>query len=209
MEKVTLAANVRKTINKTSRSATRKAGKVPGIFYSKISDSIPVEVLVNAINPLVFTAQTHLISLQLDNSQSYDCILKDVQFDPVTDKVVHFDLIGLSATDKIELEVPIALVGSAIGVKDGGLLQQSLHKADIECLPSDIPQHIEIDISKLKMGDSIHIGDLKIEGITFRSSKDSVVVSVMAPKAEKVEDALAEKADEPEVITKGKVEKED
>lgn len=208
MEKVTLAAKVRKTISKAARSQTRQAGNVPGVYYAKNVDPIAVEVFENSINPLVFTAETHLISLQLDNGQSYDCVIKDVQFDPVTDRIVHFDLLGLSATQTIELEIPVALHGSAVGVKDGGMLQQVLHKLHIECLPQDIPQHIEVDITNLKMGASIHVGDLKVEGINFLSPKDSVVVTVMAPRAEKAADALAEGPAEPEVIAKGKVEKE-
>jgi large subunit ribosomal protein L25 len=209
MEKVTLAAKIRKTISKAARSQTRNSGNVPGIYYAKDVSPIPVEVFENSINPLVFTAQTHLISLQLDNGQSYDCVIKEVQFDPVTDRIVHFDLLGLSATQKIELEIPVALHGSAIGVKDGGLLQQVLHKLHIECLPQDIPQHIDIDITNLKMGASIHLGDIAIEGITFLGAKDAVVVTVASPRAEKTETPEGEEASaEPEVIAKGKVEKE-
>ena len=208
MEKVTLAAKVRKTISKAARSQTRQSGNVPGIYYAKGVEPVPVEVFKNSINPLVFTAETHLISLQLDNGQSYDCVIKDVQFDPITDKIVHFDLLGLSATQTIELEIPVALHGSAIGVKDGGMLQQVLHKLHIECLPQDIPQHIQVDIANLKMGGSIHVGDLKIEGINFLSPKDAVVVTITAPRAEKSADALADGPAEPEVIAKGKVEKE-
>jgi len=209
MEKVTLAANVRKVIGKTARSQTRKSGKVPGIFYAKhVPQPIPVEVLENSINPLVFTSTTHLISLQLDDAQSFDCIIKDIQFDPVTDKVVHFDLLGLSGEDTIELEVPIALQGSAVGVKDGGILQQSLHKANIECLPKDIPQHIIVDVTNLKIGSAIHVGNLNIEGISFLNPKESVVVAVVAPKAEEKAEAEDGEAAEPEVINKGKAEKE-
>ncbi len=209
MEKVTLAAKVRKTISKAARSQSRQSGNVPGIYYAKNVDPIAVEVFENSINPLVFTAETHLISLQLDNGQSYDCVIKDVQFDPVTDRIVHFDLLGLSATQTIELEIPVALHGSAVGVKDGGLLQQVLHKLQIECLPQDIPQHIDIDITNLKNGAAIHVGDLKFEGITFLSPKDAVVVTVVTPRADKAgADELGEGPAEPEVIAKGKVEKE-
>lgn len=208
MEKVTLAANVRKTISKASRSQTRQSGKVPGIYYAKNVEPIAVEVLENSIKPLVFTAETHLISLQLDNKNEYDCVIKDVQFDPVTDRVVHFDLLGLSATETIELEIPVALHGNAAGVKDGGLLQQTLHKLEIECLPKDIPQHIEIDITNLKVGSAIHVKDLKVEGINFLSPKEAVIVAVVSPRAEKAADGLEGAPAEPEVIAKGKTEKE-
>ena len=208
MEKVTLAANVRKTISKAARSQCRQKGNVPGIYYSKSSDPIAVEVFKNDLNPLVFTAETHLISLQLDNGQSYDCVIKDIQFDPVTDKVVHFDLLGLSATETIELEIPVSLHGNSVGVKDGGLLQQVLHKLQIECLPNDIPQHIEIDITNMKMGESVHIKDLKFEGITFLGPKDAVVLTIASPRTDKsATDLLADGKAEPEVITKGKSEK--
>ncbi len=217
MEKVVIEANERKTINKRSRNTLRNEGKVPGVLYGSRMEPIPIDVTRLEINPLVFTAKTNLISIKLDGHEEYECVIKDVQFDPVTDEVVHFDLIGLTRGEKIQLEVPIHLLGSAVGVKEGGLLQESMHKLNIECLPKDIPQSLELEVTELNIGDSIHVADLNFEHITILNPEDTMVVSVVLPKVEieveEVEEGeeLAEEegAAEPEVIGKGKESEEE
>lgn len=209
MEKVILEANERKKASKSLRKTERKNGRIPGVFYSKNNTAISIDVPEKSIKPLVFTGETHLISLKV-NDNEFDCIVKDVQFDPVTDRIVHFDLMGLTSGEKFTLEVPLITKGSAVGVKDGGILQQSLHKLEIECLPSDIPQHLEIDISGLKIGDSIHISDLSFENIEILNQSSAVVISVNHPKVEKepAPEEATQAVAEPEVIGKGKTEEE-
>jgi large subunit ribosomal protein L25 len=209
MEKVVLKATVRKNISKSARSELRKAGKVPGVYYSKHGSPIPIEVVEKEINPLVYTTETHLISLLLDTNEELDCVIKDIQFDPITDRVIHFDLLGLTSGEKFQLEVPIQFHGSPIGIKDGGVLQTLLHKLEVECLPKDIPQRIHIEIQGLKLGAAIHVKDLNLENLTILNPEDAVIVTVVHPKAEKeatAADGTAEAAAEPEVI--GKAEKE-
>jgi large subunit ribosomal protein L25 len=212
MEKVVLEVNTRKISSKSEIKTSRKNGKIPGVFYSKSNKPISIYVSEKEIKPLVFTGETHLIRLKVDNEQEFDCIIKDVQFDPVTDRIIHFDLLGLITGETFELEIPLILKGSAIGVKDGGVLQQHLHKLQIECLPKDIPQHLEIDVTDLKIGDSIHIGDLNFENVTILNQKTTVVVSVAHPRLEKEptpEEVVEEEPTEPEVIGKGKGEEEE
>ncbi|TDJ54331.1 MAG: 50S ribosomal protein L25 [Ignavibacteria bacterium] len=217
MEKVVIEANERKTINKRSRNILRNEGRVPGVLYGSRMKPIPIDVTRLVINPLVFTAKTNLISLKLDGHDEYECIIKDVQFDPVTDKVLHFDLIGLTRGEKIQLEVPLKLLGNAVGVKEGGLLQESMHKLSIECLPKDIPQSLELEVTELNIGDSIHVSDLNFEHITILNPEDTIVVSVVLPKVEKEAEAVEEGeefaeeegAAEPEIIGKGKESEEE
>ena len=209
MEKQALKANIRTEISKSSRSSLRKSGKVPGVFYSRVNKSLPIEVSEKAIKPFVFTAKTHLISLEIENDKNYDCIVKDVQFDPVTESIVHFDLLGLIEGEKFQLEVPIQYKGTAIGIKEGGIVQQVLHKLEIECYPNDIPQFLTIDITNLKLGESIHPTDLSFENISILTPPETVVVAVVHPKIEKEPEvgevaAEAEVPAEPEVIGKGK-----
>ena len=211
MEKVTLEANERKSISKSSRSDLRKNGRVPGIYYSKHSNPIPIDVLERTINPLVFTSKTHLISLKLEGHEELECIIRDVQFDPGTDRVIHIDLLGLTKGEKLQLEIPVQLKGTAVGIKEGGVLQHFLHKLDIECLPKDIPEHIEVDISALQIGDSIHIRDISMPDIEILNSEDSMIVMVSHQKVKEEEPAteeVVEEAAEPEVIGKGKAEEE-
>ncbi|MCL5030989.1 MAG: 50S ribosomal protein L25 [Bacteroidetes bacterium] len=211
MEKVILTANLRKNITKSSRSDLRRNGRIPGVYYSKHGSPIPIDVNEKAINPLVYTTETHLISLQLNANEEYDCVIKDIQFDPITDKVIHIDLLGLTSGETFQLEVPIQFHGNPVGVKEGGVLQTLLHKLDIECLPKDIPQHIDINIQDLKLGDSIHVKDLVIENVEILNPADTVIAAVTHPKAE-IEvsaEAAVEGPTEPEVIGKAKAEDEE
>lgn len=211
MEKIVLKANMRNSISKSSRSSIRKSGRVPGVFYSKHESPIAIDVTEKSIKPLVFTAETHLISLEIDGKDNHECVIKDVQFDPVTDRVVHFDLLGLTVGEKFQLEVPIQYHGNPIGVKEGGVLQQFLHKLEIECLPKDIPQRLDINIQDLKLGDAIHVKDLNFENITILNLESSVIVAVTHPKVEKEatpEELAAQAEAQPEVIGKDKEEEE-
>lgn len=215
METVTLEARERKETSKSSRNKLRREGRTPGIFYSKRIKPVSIDVSERALHPLVFTSKTHLISLKIEGSEEQECIIKDIQFDPVTDRVIHFDLIGLTKGEKIQLEVPVQLIGSPVGVKEGGVLQHVLHRLQVECLPRYIPEHLTLDIAGLKLGDSIHVSDLNFENLTILNTADSLVASVVHPKVK--EEAApaaegvpaAEEITEPEVIAKGKVEEKE
>lgn len=213
MEKTTLKASERKEITKSAKNKIRNQGRIPGVFYSKHSSPIHIEVTDQAINPLVFTSKTHLISLELEGHEEQECIIKDVQFDPVTDRVIHFDLLGLTKGEKIILDIPVQLVGTPVGVKEGGIIQHIRHKLEVECLPRNIPEAITINVEGLKLGDSIHIGDLQLEEIEFIEPKEAMIVQVTHAKireeAAPVEEGAEEEQAEPEVIGKGKAEEEE
>ena len=206
MEKVVIEAQTRDKIDKSSRSALRKEGKVPAIFYSKHHEPLPLQFSERAIHPLVYTSKTSLITLNVEGHEELDCIIKDVQFDPVTEKIVHIDLLGLKKGEKIQIEVPVQLIGSAIGIKEGGILQHTLHKVEIECLPVDIPEHLEIDVTELKLGQAIHVSDLKYDNFILLNNPNQIIAAVTHPKIEKEEVPAGEtpEAAEPEVIAKGK-----
>lgn len=210
MEKVVLEAAAREVSTKSVNNTLRRSGRVPGVIYSREQAPLPFHVAVNSINPLVFTSVAHLVTLQLDGKE-YDCILKDVQFDPVTDRVIHFDLQGLIAGEKIEIEIPILFTGTAVGVRDGGVLQQNLHKLTISCLPADIPEHIEVNVSELRLGQGVHVRDLKHTGFEFVHADEMVIVSVthMRGAADSAAALPGEGPAEPEVISKGKEKAED
>ena len=213
MEKTKLKASERKDFTKSKTRKNRKEGNIPGVFYSKNNKPIHFNVADKAINPLVFTSKTHLISLELEGHDEYECIIKDIQFDPVTDKVIHLDLLGLTKGEKITLEVPVQLVGTAVGVKEGGIIQHVMHKIEVNCLPRNIPEHLVVDVSGLKLGDSIHIGDLKFDDIDFTDPKESLIAQVTHPKVKEeavpAAEGVGEEPKEPEVISKGKQEEEE
>jgi large subunit ribosomal protein L25 len=166
------------------------------------------------LNPLIYTSDTHLIHLKIDDQEQLDCIVKDVQFDPVTDRLVHIDFMGITYGQVLQLQIPVILLGTPEGVKQGGLMQHFIHKLDVECLPKNIPENLEVDVSKLLIGDAIHVRDLEYENVKILNPEDAAVVAVtvtkIAVEEEEVEEEEIEaEAAEPEVIGKGKAEDEE
>lgn len=211
MREITLEAEIRNKFRKHNR-ALRRSGFVPGIFYVHGEDNIPLILREKSLKPLIYTSDTHIINLKLSNGVSRSCILRDIQFDPVTERPVHIDLQGLREDEKINIEVPIVITGGTpLGVREGGILQHIVHKLKISCLPRNIPERIEVNAEGLKINDFIHVRDLKIENVTILENESTTIVGVIPPIVEKEAKptAVAEEAPaEPEVIGKGKKEEE-
>lgn len=213
MSEISIQAKRRTISTNGTVKGLRREGKLPGIYYVKGEEPIPITVEEKALKPLVYTSKTHIIDLQIDDKETKKSILKDVQFDPLTDRIVHFDLLGISLDKEIEIEVPVMLEGQAKGIKDGGVIQHTMHKLLVSCLPGNIPQHIALDISNLGIGDSIHVGDLSLDNVKILNNQDVVIVALVVPRAAvettTVEAAAVEEKAEPEVISKGKTTEEE
>ncbi len=214
MAEIILNATIRTETGRTTANALRNAGRVPGIYYMHKSTNIPLSVHALDLRSLVYTSDTHIVDLRLDDGTAEKCVIREVQFDPVTDKIVHFDLIGLVMDEKMEFEVPIVLEGASIGVREGGFLNHLLHKLHVRCLPAQLPDHIMVDITNLKVGEVITVGDLNVTGIEIHAEADIPVVTVAHHRGAAIDIHAGEKhegeeAEEPEVITKGKTSKED
>ena len=205
-----LEAKKRELGTKGDLNQLRKGGFVPGIYYSKGKEQINFSVEEVVLNKLVYTAATNVIQLTFEGEEALGCIIKDVQFDPVTDKIVHFDLQGLTFGQVLQLEIPLSFVGAANGVKEGGILQEQLHKIDVECLPRHIPQNLEVDVTELNVGDSIHVRDLEFENIKVLTNGEAIVAAVVLPKLEEEEVSEDEEIEiaQPEVIGKDKTEED-
>jgi large subunit ribosomal protein L25 len=200
---IVLNATVRKIVGRKSTNEARKNDMVPGVFYLGNEVNTPLIVNKMDLRPIIYTSKTHVIKLVLDDGTETSCIIKDVQFDPVTDNVVHFDLIGLVAGQMIKIEIPILLTGTAVGAKEGGLLQQSIHRVEVECLPKDIPAHIELDVTNLNIGDSLTMADITLPNVNVLLDDAVNIASVATPRIaeeEEVEEEGEEGATEPEVV---------
>lgn len=219
MATVNLSAQKRDDLGNSTTKTARKKGFIPGVFYFKNSPAVAISVKDTALNPFVYTSEVRIINLQIEGvDKAQNCILKDIQFDPVSDKPIHFDLLGIKEDEKIKVEVPLKLVGAPIGVRDGGVVQHSLHSLEVECLPAHIPSHIDVHIEDLKIGDAFHVSDLNLENVEILFSPEATIVAVVPPAVEKpaegaegAEGAVEGEADasaEPEVISKGKKEEE-
>jgi large subunit ribosomal protein L25 len=206
MSEITLTAEIRKEVGKRSKTL-RTVGKVPGIYYGHGQKNIPVTLSELTLQPLFKTSATHVINLKLDDGTTHSCILRDIQFDPMTDRPIHFDLFGLNADEELTIEVPVILKGSPVGVKDGGMLQHVIHKLRVSCLPKHIPDHVELDVTELKINNSLHVRDLSIPNVTILDSENSTVAAVVPPTILKEPEptaVVAEAPAEPEVIARGK-----
>jgi len=215
MAEIQLKAEKRTVFKRSTARSYRKNGLIPGIFYGIGEGNIPIAINELALRPIIYSSESHIVSLEIEGeSKPLSCILKDVQFDPIHTRPLHFDLIALKEGEVINIEVSIKLIGTALGLKEGGILQQSLHKLEIECLPQYIPSHIDVDISGLSIGDSVKVSDLKLEGIEILNDENAAIVSLLPPTVveEEVKPEVTEEAAttaEPEVISKGKKEKEE
>lgn len=207
MSEIVLNAQIRTTTGRHARQS-RKTGHVPGVYYARGEGNLNIQVLRSNLDPLIYTSKTHIIDLKLQDGTSKRCILRDVQFDPVTDLPIHFDLQGLRENEKLVVEVPVVLAGGTpLGVRDGGMLQLMIHKVRVSCLPKDIPEKIELDVSSLGMNHFIHVRDLSLANVTIIENLDNPIVGVVPPTLHKEAEPAAaaeEEVKEPEVVGKGK-----
>jgi len=206
---IILKANKRDT-GKRAVKDVRNAGKIPGVFYIKTGENIPFSVEPLDIRDIVYTSKTKIINLQIEGEKDIrECILKQVDFDPVTDKITHLDLYGIIRGTKMTVEVPVKLLGSAIGVREGGLMQRTLRRVMIECLPKNLPAAIEINVDNMGIGDTIFIKDIILPDIEFLVPPDTAIASVILPRVAKEgetpkEEAKVEDTAEPESDAKEK-----
>jgi large subunit ribosomal protein L25 len=207
MAELVINAEKRELSTKGYLNTLRKNSKVPGVYYTQQEEPLNIAISEYDINRLVYTTETHVVTLKIEDKEVGICVLKDVQFDPLTDKVIHFDFHGVTVGQEFELQVPVSLVGQAPGVREGGMLEQFLHKLDVACLPKYIPQQLEIDVSELNIGDSVHVKDLSFENIRILNPEEVIVVTVSKTRESmadgETEEGAEEEATEPEVIGKG------
>ena len=188
METIVLSANLREA-KKKEAAQLRSIGKVPAVVYHKGEETLSISVDGMAIEKLVHSSESHLIELQFPDGKIKRSFIKDVQFDPVSDKVIHADFQLFSVDEIVEMEVPTHFEGESDGVKfGGGKLQVNLHTLFVKGRPEDIPEHISVDVSELGLGQTLHIGDLQLgelEGkIEVIGETDAPIVSVIAPRKE-------------------------
>ena len=217
MKTIELAVEKRSTTGKNEARRDRMAGRIPAVVYGAGKPNVPISVNKKALADLVRegAGENAIFLLKLAGSdQSRHAMIKEMQRDPLSRKPLHIDFVRVLMDVKITVKVAIEVVGIARGVKaDAGILDLVTREIEIECLPTNIPAHIAVDVSELGIGDAIRVSDLPaIEGVRIVESPEKVVVHVAHPTREvevvAVAEAGAEPA-EPEVLKKGKVVSED
>ncbi len=212
MKEVTFKVSARSEVGKEKAKKLRVKGLLPGVVYGE-GQATPIVFDAKAFEHLWHSTRGEnvLVNLEIQNGglETRKSLIREIQRDPVWGKVLHVDFQHISLSKKISVNVPVHLVGLPVGVKDtGGILQHTFRELEVSCLPTEIPEHIEIDVSHLKIGDSVHVRDLKLAtGIQILTAGDLSVASVVPPTVIKEGEleAAAEVA-EPEVITERKPE---
>ncbi|MAG20905.1 MAG: 50S ribosomal protein L25 [Candidatus Marinimicrobia bacterium] len=164
----------------------RSSGSIPGIFYSADHEAVSFVIDRGHLHHAL-QSDTHVYAVSVKGKKLH-AIFKEIQYHPVTEEIAHVDLFGVSLKDKIDIVVPIIVEGEAAGVKTGGILNQNITELQINCLATEVPDAVRIDVSELEVGDTIHVEELDLEGIEILTNPEITIVSVQAPKEEIIEE---------------------
>lgn len=211
---VSLECARRDGIGKGIARKLRAEGRVPAVFYGRGENSIPLIVGLKELELVIHkSAGSNVIvdvKISGDAAKDRKALIREIQRDPVAGSILHFDLQHISLTERITVEVPVVLLGIPTGVKDsGGILEHLLREVEVECLPTDIPSKLEVDVSGLNIGDTLHVSDLKADRVEIKTEADRAIATVVPPTIlEEVKPAEEAAPIEPELISKEKKEEE-
>jgi len=196
-----IEAKKRDLIGKKNAKNYRREGYIPGVYYFHGNEAVPL--LFDALKLKQFLSGNRaLIDLKIEGEKEpFKCFIKDYQHDPITDDPIHIDFQGVKMGEKITLEVPLILRGTPVGLKTGGIVEHIIRELEVECLPIHLPEFLEIDISHMDIGDSIHVDELNFENIRILNDPEETVVLVETPRIV-VEEEVAEEEEvgEPELV---------
>jgi len=208
LELIELKANIRATVGNGPARRLRQAGQIPAVLYGPKTESVLLTVNKSDLDLALKQGRSGQIILNLvvqDNGETYTrpAMIKELQLHPLSRNYLHIDFYEIDLDRKITLGIPIVTVGSSVGVERGGVLQIVRRELEVECLPFEVPESIEIDITDLDMGDSIHLEDISLDGdVELLGEPNLTVVTVLSPK-------LEEEPEEEEELEEEEAEKED
>ena len=207
---ISLAAATRDQTGKGAARQARFQKKIPAVIYGHGRDSQPLAVDALALEQALtgIDPESTIIELAIDGKK-VKTLIREIQRHPVRPDIIHVDFYEIHAAEKVTLKVPVHLVGSADGVRNaGGVLDQVTREVEIEVLPENIPDRVELDVTALKIGDSLHVTDLHIPNATILTQDDLTIATVVPPRAEEVAPVVEAptEAVEPELIRKERAE---
>ena len=210
-----VAAEPREVGGTSQSRRLRRGGTLPGVVYGEGAAGLKIQVNEHNFNKAMKSHESEHLIMDLDiaGQGSKKVLLQEVQHHPVSGKIIHIDFHEISMTKKLRIEIPIKLVGEPVGVSQmGGVMEYLIRSVQIECLPTDIMEHIDVDVTKLNIGDRLTVGDIALDKAKFTiiTNKDIAIAAVTAPREEEVEaePTAAEGAAEPEVLREKKDEGE-
>ncbi len=210
MEQITIAAKPRKETGTHAVDKLRREGKVPGVVYGhQFGDPLPVIIEARDLRSALHGHNINSVfTLEIEGRGSTPVMVHERQLDVVSKHLIHIDLHAVNLNETVEASVALVAVGSAPGVKEGGVLDLVMREIAVEALPGNIPEQIEVDVSGLSIGDTIHVRDLRVpEGVTIAEEPDDIVCSLLPPaKAEEEVAVVAPELVQPELIGEKKPE---
>lgn len=199
METLEIQVDARQTGGKRDARRLRRAGKIPAILYGPKTPPVPLELNKKEFSSRVAGLEgSHLVRLKSAATTLADkvALVKEMQYHPITGEVIHTDLYEVDLTAKIQVNVPLHFVGKAVGVVRGGILQPIVREIEVECLPLDIPQFFNVEVSDLDIGDAVHIEDMQMpENVTAIYESNFALVTVVPPTVEEAPTAAAAPAE--------------
>ena len=201
MKSITIQGTKRESVGKKSTKALRDAELVPCVVYGG-GEPLNFSALEKAFKGLVYTPEAHTVSIEVDG-QVIPAVLQDIQFHPITDKIIHADFYRLSDDKPVVMEVPVRVTGRSKGVVAGGVLRQTYRKLKVKAIPANLPDEIVVDITPLKIGNKLYVETLKSEKYTFMHPDNAVVVAVKMSRNASKNAAAADDDDEEEVTEGG------
>jgi len=202
MLEVKIKTNKRTKVGKQQAKYLRKNGLIPAILYGHGEETINISIPEKEFCHLLQKekGENIIIEIELPGDKIKKTIIKEIQRNPVTSRILHVDFQHLIMTEKVHMQVPIILTGTPEGIKSGGVLEHLLRKINVKCLPKDIPPHIEVEVSELKLGDSVHISDLSVENVEILEEPTETITTILIPKIvkEEVKEEVVEEVKEEE-----------
>jgi large subunit ribosomal protein L25 len=213
-QQASLQVASRTITGKGAARSLRREGKVPGVIYGHGREAEPVAVETSVLNRMLvgISAGTTILDVAVDGRAPVKALIREIQRDSLRPgEIIHLDLYEVRSDEEITLEVPVHLVGIPDGVRNfGGVLDHVLRELEIEVLPSDIPEHVELDVTALTIGHTLFVRDIQIPKARILNDPDTPICTVVAPRTEEAPAVVEEVATtEPELIRKPKAEAED
>jgi|SRR3989440_459057 len=212
---ISLSASPRQATGKGGARQARFRGRVPAVIYGHGRETQPLELEAKALEKALTGIEpaSTIIELAVDGKAAVKTLIREIQRHPLRPDIIHVDFYEIHAAEKVKLKVPVHLVGSPDGVRNaGGVLDQVTREVEIEVLPENIPDRVELDVTALKIGDSLHVRDLTIANAKLLTDGDLTIATVVPPRAEEVAAPTPEAATEvaePELIRKVREDEEE
>ena len=201
-----LKAELREEINKRANKKLRKEGMIPANYYSRGKENINLKINNRDFLHVLKTG-THIIYLNIGKI-SKNVLIKQIQFHPVTEEILHVDFQGISLKEKVDVNIKLNFIGTAKGIREGGVLETQMHEIGIRCKAGEIPKSLDIDINELNVGDILFVKDLHFGELEILSNPNSIIATVIIPHIE-LETQVPEEGEEVEVEDKSEEDNED